>query len=194
MGEKFDLADAIAEEAELLENADEADADEIVETTAEVKSDEQDIEETVETEEVEEVEAKAEDSEEESDESGDEPESLEPLEHWSEEVKAAFNRVDPEAQQAWIDQHKTFQRGYNELVEKSKGFEDQVSSSVEVNNILKEFEPLWSTGYECCPRCRTVDTMGLCVIAQPRRGTATVGTDIRYRFRGFGQRRAICCT
>lgn len=143
MGEKLDLADAIAEEAKLLEDADEADADENVETAAEENSDEQDVEEAVETEEAEEIEAEAEDSEEELDEGGNEPESLEPLEHWSEEVKSAFNRVDPEAQQAWIDQHKTFQRGYNELVEKSKGFEDQLSSGAEVNNILKEFEPLW---------------------------------------------------
>lgn len=137
--EEVDLATAIAQEAAILEGeAEEAEGVE-EEITAEAEEEvEEAIEETEDTEEpVEEsVEEVAEATEEEN-------EGLEPLEHWSQDVKDAFEKVDPEGQQAWIDQHKTFQRGYNELVESNKEAVEFQQEYSEVGKTLKEFEPLW---------------------------------------------------
>lgn len=138
--EEFDLGAAIAEEAEKLANGEETDVEETAEIEEEPLEAGSESDEEVEAAVEEEAEVTAESEE---PEEVEEPEGLQPLEHWSEDVKEAFSRVDPEAQQAWIDQHKTFQRGYNELVEKSKGFEQEISGFSEVNNILKEFEPMW---------------------------------------------------
>jgi hypothetical protein len=136
MSEESALEDAITEEAARLEEGlDEPEAEETPEEAVAEETGKDEKPDSEKPDEPEEPKAVAEEPA--------EPEGLEAPEHWPEEVKAAFGRVDRDTQEQWLEQQKTFQRGYNELSQKHKEADEELAQFRDTHQVLREFEPYW---------------------------------------------------
>ena len=82
-------------------------------------------------------------------EASDEPteqeviDALSAPEHWSEEYQSAFNKVDRDTQEAWLEQHKHFQRGFDSMSQEYKQYRDQYSPYEGALRTIRESEPYW---------------------------------------------------
>jgi len=56
----------------------------------------------------------------------DEPEGLEAPEHWSQERKELFARVDPDVQQAWIDREAEYERGIQQKAQEAASYRQAI--------------------------------------------------------------------
>ena len=78
-----------------------------------------------------------------SEEASDEDDSLVAPEHWPQEIQEAFNRADRTAQEAWLEQQRQFQRGYNDQSQRLKEVETEQQRFQETAHVLSKYEPFW---------------------------------------------------
>jgi len=64
-------------------------------------------------------------------------------EHWSEEIREAFNKADPETQSVWLEQQKEFQRGFNNVSQEAAQLRRYQQDNIGVQNVLDQVIPSW---------------------------------------------------
>lgn len=141
-----DISEVIEEQAALLDSE-----DGIEEETADVSEDaveEQDAEAEDERqpddeEATEKVEEKAEPEGEEEAVKQEEPTGLQAPENWSEDIKAAFSKVDKATQEVWLNQHKEFQRGFNTVAQEASELRRYQQANAGVDTVLSQVIPMW---------------------------------------------------